>query len=111
MTTGGAQHWESVWAENAADDPSWFRPHLEQSLRFIEAAGLAPGAPIIDVGGGASTLVDDLLDRGYTSLTVLDISAAALAAARARLGGRAAGIRWIHADATRAELPARAYAL
>jgi SAM-dependent methyltransferase len=79
---------------------SWFQEHAEQSLRLIADTGMPPSASVIDVGGGASTLVDDLLARGYSSLTVLDISGAALAAARSRLGNRAAGVRWIEGDIT-----------
>lgn len=110
MTSTGKKHWEAVYAGKPPDRVSWFRPHLEQSLRFVEAAKLEPAAAIIDVGGGASTFVDDLLDRGYTNLTVLDLSETALDAARARLGRRAAAVQWICADVTRADLPERSYA-
>jgi ubiquinone/menaquinone biosynthesis C-methylase UbiE len=98
-------HWEDVYARKAADAVSWYRPHLERSLALIDAAGLARDASIVDVGGGASTLVDDLLDRGYTNLTVLDLSAKALDVARERLGDRASAVRWIVGDATVAALP------
>ena len=74
MTTA-REHWESVYQNRPSDQVSWYRPHLEQSLRFIEAATPGRDGAIIDVGGGASTLVDDLLDRGYTNVTVLDVSA------------------------------------
>lgn len=70
-------HWEQVYASKATDAVSWFQPHAERSLRFIEQARLPPTAAIIDVGGGASTLVDDLLARGFQNLTVLDLSARA----------------------------------
>ncbi|HEY7373211.1 MAG TPA: methyltransferase domain-containing protein [Polyangia bacterium] len=103
------EHWESVYRSKAADQVSWYRPHLERSLRTIEAAGLNRDAAIIDVGGGASTLVDDLLARGYTNVTVLDVSPQALETAKARLGARAARVRWLVADVTRADLPAAAY--
>ncbi len=98
-------HWEDVYARKAADTVSWYRPHLERSLALIDAAGLPRDASIVDVGGGASTLVDDLLDRGYTNVSVLDLSATALDVARARLGDRAKAVRWIVGDATRAALP------
>ena len=60
---------------------SWFQPHADMSMRLIRASGLSRDAAIIDVGGGASTLADDLLDDGYANLTVLDLSAAALSRA------------------------------
>jgi len=102
-------HWEKVYTTKAADAVSWFQPHAHVSLELIKATGAAHDAAIIDVGGGASTLVDDLLANGYTDLTVLDLSAAALAAARSRLGARAADVKWIAADITRADLPANRY--
>jgi len=88
---------------------SWYRPHLDRSLSFLEAANVGSTARVIDVGGGASTLVDDLLDRGYTDVTVLDLSETALGAARARLGERASKVQWICADVLEAQLPAAAY--
>ncbi|MDD5250888.1 MAG: class I SAM-dependent methyltransferase [Rhodocyclaceae bacterium] len=103
------EHWERVYATKPVDAVSWFQEHAEQSVRLIQDAGVALDASIIDVGGGASTLVDDLLQRGYSSLTVLDLSAAALAAAQRRLGARAGEVRWIEADVTRAALPFQAY--
>ena len=102
-------HWESVYEQKGPERVSWYRPHLEQSLRFIEEAGLATDAAIIDVGGGASTLVDDLLARGYVDVTVLDISAKAIESAQARLGERASAVRWLTADITQTELAAGAY--
>ena len=63
------EHWEGVYERKPPEQVSWYRPHLEQSLRFIEAAGLGPDAAIIDVGGGASTLVDDLLERGRSNIS------------------------------------------
>jgi SAM-dependent methyltransferase len=103
------EHWEKVYATKATDAVSWFQPHADTSVGLIKATGAALDASIIDVGGGASTLIDDLLALGYTNLTVLDLSAAALAAARQRLGGKASGVRWIEADITRANLPERAF--
>lgn len=92
------QHWETVYTTKATDAVSWYAPHLEESLRHIRKAGLGPDAAIVDIGGGAATLVDDLLAAGYRNLTVLDLSAKALAAAAARLGPRAAEVRWIAGD-------------
>ncbi|MCA9543336.1 MAG: methyltransferase domain-containing protein [Myxococcales bacterium] len=80
-------------------------PHLDQSLAFLEQLELPRTARIIDVGGGASTLVDDLLARGYERPTVLDLAAPALAAAQARLGAAANAVDWIAADITTAALP------
>lgn len=86
---GRQDHWETIYTERGVNEVSWFREHLEPSLELIESANLKPDAAIIDVGGGASTLVDDLLDRGYTNVTVFDISSSALDKAKERLGDRA----------------------
>lgn len=102
-------HWEQVYTTRPADTVSWFQAHAERSLRLIRDTGVRKDASIIDVGGGASTLVDDLLADGYTHLSVLDLSGAALAAARRRLGALAANVQWIEADITNATLPAHAY--
>lgn len=101
----GREHWEAVYRRKAPGEVSWYRPHLERSLRFIDDAGLGKDAAILDVGGGASTLVDDLLVRGYRDLTVNDLSANAIAQARARIGGRAASVSWLVGDITTIELP------
>jgi SAM-dependent methyltransferase len=105
------EHWDDVYARKAPDQVSWYRPSLDRSLRFIDDLGLARDAPIIDVGGGASTLPDDLLARGYTNVTVLDVSATALEAAGTRLGSRAANVKWIAADITQVALAPATYAL
>ena len=99
------KHWDRVYERRAPDQLSWYRPHLEQSLSLIDQAQLSADAAIIDVGGGASTLVDDLLERGYTRITVLDISTKAMAPARERLGARAASVSWLNGDVTRVEVP------
>ena len=104
-------HWENVYGRRAIDDVSWYQEHATRSRDLITRLGVGPDDPIIDVGGGASVLVDDLLDVGHRDLTVLDLSAAALAAARTRLGRRADAVRWIEGDATCAPLPAGRYAL
>jgi SAM-dependent methyltransferase len=93
-----AAHWENVYATKDPTAVSWYRPHLERSLAFIEAASLAPGSRVLDVGGGASTLVDDLVARGGLAVTVLDLSASALARARERLGDRAAAATFVAGD-------------
>lgn len=102
-------HWETVYSTKATDAVSWYQPHAAHSLRLIEATGVPPGAAIIDVGGGASTLVDDLLATGRYDITVLDLSGAALAAARVRLGAVAESVTWREADITKAALPGHAY--
>lgn len=96
-------HWEKVYSAKAPDGVSWFQEHADMSIRLIQATGLPRDAAIIDVGGGAATLVDDLLDDGYNNLTVLDLSDAALAESRRRLGPRGASVHWMEADITRAE--------
>ena len=106
----GEQHWDRVYRRKAPEAVSWYRPHLERSLAFIEQAGLDRDAGILDVGDGASTLVDDLLDRGYRDLTVLDISATAIDHAKTRLGARAAAVTWLVGDITRVALPERRFA-
>ena len=98
------EHWERVYSSKATDAVSWFQEHAESSLRLIQATGVSSAASVIDVGGGASTLVDDLLAHGYTNLTVLDLSAAALKAAQTRLGPRAGQVRWMEADVVQADL-------
>ncbi len=107
--TNRTEHWEGVYGRKKTDEVSWFRPHLEQSLSYIEGAGLARDAGLIDVGAGASTLVDDLLGKGYTNLTAVDLSAKALEVARNRLGERGDKVKWLVGDITRLELPRHAY--
>jgi SAM-dependent methyltransferase len=99
------EHWESVYRAKSPDDVSWYRPHLDRSMEFLRASRLDSSAAVVDVGGGASTFVDDLLDRGYSDVTVLDISEAAVRAAKDRLGARAELATWIVGDVTRTELP------
>ena len=79
-------HWENIYGKKAADAVSWYRPHLETSLELIERAAHEYSASIIDIGGGESTLVDDLLARGYRNISVLDISQTAVDANKKRLG-------------------------
>jgi SAM-dependent methyltransferase len=104
-----AQHWDAIYAAKGPDHVSWYRPHLDRSLAFLETARIGKGAAVIDVGGGASTFVDDILDRGYSDVTVLDLSRAALEAARWRLGERASRVHWICADVTETRLPEKRY--
>ncbi len=102
-------HWERIYTQKAPDQVSWYRPHLETSLALVEQAAPERSASIIDVGGGESTLVDDLLARGYTNVTALDISATAVEANRKRLGNFAEQVHWLVADITRVELEAAAH--
>ncbi len=102
-------HWEKVYGAKAPNEVSWFRPHLETSLSFIERSAPSRSARIIDVGGGESTLVDDLLARGYAHPTVLDISQTAIDVTKARLGGLAGRVEWMVADVTSRDFPAHAY--
>ncbi len=99
------EHWEQVYTAKPTDKVSWYQEHAEQSLHLIQATAVPLDASIIDVGGGASTLVDDLLDHGYSNLSVLDLSASALHAARQRLGTHSARVQWIEANVTSALLP------
>lgn len=92
-------HWEQVYASKDAREVSWFQPSPEISLEMIDRAGLTVGSRVIDVGGGASSLVDHLLDRQF-AVTVLDIANEPLAVARERLGLAAAQVQWIVADIT-----------
>jgi ubiquinone/menaquinone biosynthesis C-methylase UbiE len=103
------EHWNHVYKTKPVDGVSWFQEHAEHSLQLIRGTGVSRDAAIIDVGGGASTLVDDLLNAGYSAITVLDLSAEALAAARKRLGAKSAEINWIEADITQVELPEQSY--
>jgi SAM-dependent methyltransferase len=102
-------HWDKLYASKKPTEVSWHQTRLAKSLDFIRATGVNASARIIDVGGGASTLVDDLLAAGFRHLTVLDISSAAIRNARLRLGPRADEVTWLEADITRAELPAHRY--
>lgn len=103
------QHWETVYSSKAPTEVSWFQEHAELSLKLIRGAAIDTSASIIDVGGGASTLVDDLLTHGFTRVTVLDLSGVALAAAQARLGARASSVQWVEANVLEADLPSHAY--
>lgn len=91
-------HWETVYATKSPDAVSWYTPHLRTSMAYIERTGLPASAAIIDVGGGESTLVDDLLDTGHPHLTVLDLSAKALDVCRERLGARGHAVTWLADD-------------
>jgi SAM-dependent methyltransferase len=110
VTVARREHWEDVYAAKPSTQVSWYQHTPAASLRLIDAAGVRRDGALIDIGGGASTLVDHLLERGYRDLTVLDISAHALDQARARLGKRASRVAWLVADITSFE-PPRTYDL
>ena len=102
------RHWEKTYRAKSPTEVSWYTPHLEESLRLIEEVANSD-ARVIDVGGGASTLVDDLLAVGHSHLSVLDISNTALELARERLGQRADLVNWIRGDVTSVELAPDSY--
>lgn len=97
-------HWQRVYRTRSPQAVSWYRPHLQASLDLLELAGLAVDSSLIDVGGGASTLVDDLLDRGVSEISVLDVSPEALSIARRRLGPHAKDVNWLAVDVLQAKL-------
>lgn len=105
---GRQAHWESVYTTKGENEVSWFQENPAPSLELIAQVGAISASAIIDIGGGAARLVDNLVERGFEDVTVLDLSEAALEAAKARLGDRAAQVHWIVADATAWE-PLRAY--
>ncbi|MFC4528401.1 class I SAM-dependent methyltransferase [Dyella halodurans] len=111
MSTSLQTHWDTVYREKGEEQTSWFRPRLDASLQLIDALDLPRDQAVLDVGGGRSTLVDDLLQRGFVDVSVLDLSAVAMAEAKQRLGTQAASVRWIAGDVTAVELPAARYAL
>ena len=103
MTDGA--YWDSVLAEIGNNAPSWFQRYPARSLEMIKARGADPETAIIDVGAGTSTLTAELLRLGYSELWALDISSAALLAARRNLGASADRVHWMEADVTTARLP------
>lgn len=104
-------HWETIYNQKRPSEVSWYKPRLDTSLRLLADAGLQPSSRIIDVGGGASTLVDDLLKLKVSAITVLDVSGQALTASRARLGQQGDAVEWIEADVTCVKLPSEFYDL
>ena len=106
-----AEHWERIYRTKDPTQVSWYQPEPTLSLDLIRRVAQDLDAPIIDVGGGASTLIDGLLAAGYRRLTVLDLSPTALALARQRLGVKAALVTWIADSILDARLRASAYAV
>lgn len=110
MSVDPKDHWQTLYGKRHFSEVSWYQSLPEPSLELIRETGVPKTAPILDVGGGASTLVDHLLAEGFSDLTVLDLAPLALAAARARLGAAAERVKWIAADITEFR-PSRRYAL
>lgn len=102
-------HCEHIYETKAPTQASWYQEHAQYSSQFIQNTGVQKTGPIIDIGGGTSTLVDDLLATGFQHISVLDVSETALQLARQRLGARASDVSWIEADIMQAELPQQAY--
>jgi len=102
-------HWETIYGAKAPQAVSWYRPHLETSLALIERAAAGHAASIIDIGGGESTLVDDLLARGCQNITVLDISQTAIEVTKKRLGLAVRQVHFLVADITEAQFEPGAY--
>ena len=103
-------HWQHVYRDKQPDEVSWYQPVPDKSLQLIRSSGIDRAAPVLDAGGGASTLVDHLVADGYADISVLDVSRNALDLSRARLGKLAGRVHWIEADVTTFE-PRRQYAL
>ncbi len=102
-------HWEQIYHTKSATQVSWYQLHPHLSLQYIQNTSIDKSGHIIDVGGGASTFVDHLLEDGFQHLTVLDISAEALRITQQRLGQRAGLVTWLEADITQATLPHHEY--
>ena len=110
MSESRKLHWEHVHSAKGPTEVSWYQGAPQQSLQMIAATSVEPDGAVIDVGGGASTLVDNLIDAGYSDVTVLDIASAALAHSRARLGDAAKNVTWIEQDVLHFK-PDRSYEL
>jgi 2-polyprenyl-3-methyl-5-hydroxy-6-metoxy-1,4-benzoquinol methylase len=110
MTDARRAHWDKVYGSKALSQVSWYEPKPDQSLTRIRDTGVRPRDPIIDVGGGASLLIDELLRAGFRDVTVLDVSAEVLSTLRDRLGERGASVTLLQEDVT-AFRPTRRYAL
>lgn len=100
-----AEHWDRIYRSKRSDELSWFQREPQMSLALIRQATSDPESPIIDIGGGASMLVDELVAAGYRRISVLDLSLAGLSQASRRLGAAGAAVNWIHGDVLTGELP------
>jgi 2-polyprenyl-3-methyl-5-hydroxy-6-metoxy-1,4-benzoquinol methylase len=110
MNFNAKEHWEKIYQEKAPNQVSWFKTNPDISLELISSSGIDKSKSIIDVGGGASVLVDKLIEKNFLDLAVLDISAAAIQHAKKRLGDNAGRVKWVVSDITQFE-PARQYDL
>jgi SAM-dependent methyltransferase len=108
---GVQTYWDQIYGAKSPEETSWYQPHLQTSLRWISEATQDRSAAIIDVGGGESTLVDDLYTQGYHTLTVLDVAGAAIKKSQKRLGTVARSINWVVGDVTTVALPFHTYNL
>lgn len=104
-------HWQNVYQSKAVDDVSWYQAKPSLSLDLIDSTRLDHSATLIDVGAGASLLLDNLLERGYKNISLLDISEEALAVSRQRIGAQAENLTWLVGDITTIALPENAYSL
>ncbi|NIS80238.1 MAG: methyltransferase domain-containing protein [Anaerolineales bacterium] len=102
-------HWEALFKERQSDEVSWYQPHLRLSMQLFARSGASASSRVIDIGGGDSTLVDDLLAKGIHDVTVLDISSEALLRAKNRLGAKAGSVKWVEADVAHVHLPSLYY--
>ena len=98
MVNARQTHWDNVYATRSTNSVSWYQASAEPSLSLIRASGVGRGDPIIDVGGGASVLADQLLEAGFNDVSVLDIAQHALEASKARMGARPDHVHWMVAD-------------
>ena len=110
MKAGLKDHWEAVYRSRPPEDASWYQQRPERSLSIIERSKVSQREPVIDIGAGASTLVDFLLSNGYQDITALDISEQALQASRTRLANKAEAVNWVVTDALTFQPPCK-YAL
>lgn len=106
-----SDHWENVYLTKSASSVSWFQEHAWRSMEIIQSIGAHKSDAVIDVGGGASTLVDDLVRGGYSNVTVLDLSPHALEVARGRMGAQSALVSWLVGDICSVGLPEQTYSI
>ena len=109
--TESQNHWKTAYQTKRTNEVSWYQDRPEISLNLIDRTGIDRDSAILDAGGGASTLVDHLIEKGFKNVTVLDISSAALKVAKERLGDKANQAEWMEADITKGKLPPEAYDL
>ena len=99
------EHWNSIYASKQEEELGWYEPELKISFSLLTGSAPDKQTPVIDIGGGTSTLVDDLVEEGYEDVTVLDISEEALSKAKTRLGSKSGNVTWISGDMTSVTLP------